>query len=46
MLNTEVRVIIFFAAENGEALHSQQKQHWQVTVAQNMNSLLQNSDLN
>ena len=45
MANTENRVIIFFAAEDGEALYSQQKQDWELTVAQIMNSLLQNSDL-
>ena len=28
------------------ALYSQQKQDWELTVAQNMNSLLPNSDLN
>ena len=32
--------------ENGEALYSQQKQDWKWTVAQIMNSLLPNSDLN
>ena len=46
MANTEVRLIIFFAAEDGEALYSQQKQDQELTVAQNMNSLLANSDLN
>ena len=46
MVNIEIRLIIFFAAEDGEALHSQQKQDWELTVAQIMNSLLQNSDLN
>ena len=46
MVNTEVRLIIFFAANDGEALYSQQKQDWEVTVAQIMNSLLPNSDLN
>ena len=46
MVNTKVRLIIFFAAKDGEALHSQQKQDWELTVAQIMNSLLQNSDLN
>ena len=46
MVNTEIRGIIFFAAEDGEALYSQQKQDWELTVAQIMNSLLQNSDLN
>ena len=46
MVNTEIRLIIFFAAEDGEALYSQQKQDWELTVIQIMNSLLQNSDLN
>ena len=35
-----------FAAKDGEALYSQQKQDWELTAAQIMNSLLQNSDLN
>ena len=46
MVNTKIRLIIFFAATDGEALYSQQKQDWELTVAQIMNSLLQNSDLN
>ena len=46
MVNTKIRLIIFFAAKDGEALHSQQKQDWELTVAQIMNWLLQNSDLN
>ena len=33
MVNTKIRLIMFFAAENGEALYSQQKQDLQVTVA-------------
>ena len=33
-------------SKDGEALHSQQKQDWELTVAQIMNSLLPNSDLN
>ena len=37
---------MFFAAKDGEALYSQQKQVWELTVAQIMNSLLKNSDLN
>ena len=41
-----VRMIIFFAAKDGETLYSQQKQDWKLTVAQIMNSLLPNSDLN
>ena len=31
-------------SQNGEALYSQQKQDWELTVAQIMNSLLPNSD--
>ena len=46
MVNTEIREIIFFAAEDAEALYSQQKQYWELTMAQIMNSLLPNSDLN
>ena len=45
MVNTKIRLIIFFAAKDGEALYSQQKQD-QLTVAQIVNSLLPNSDLN
>ena len=37
MANTEIRLIIFFAAKDGEALYSQQKQDWELTVAQIMN---------
>ena len=46
MVNTKIRLIIFFAAKYGETLYNQQKQDWQLTVAQIMNSLLPNSDLN
>ena len=46
MVNTEMRLIILFAAKDGEALYSQQKQDQELTVAQIMNSLLPNSDLN
>ena len=46
MVNTEIRLIIFFAAENGEALYSQQKQDLELTVAQIMSSLTQNSGSN
>ena len=47
MVNTKIRLInIFFAAEDGEALYSQQKQDQELTVAQIMSSLLPNSDLN
>ena len=34
MVNTEIRLIIFFAAKDGEALYSQQKQGQELTVAQ------------
>ena len=43
MVNTEIRLIIFFAAKDGEALYSQQKQDWELTVSQIMNPLLPNS---
>ena len=54
MVNTEIQLIIFFAAKDGEALYSQQKQDLysqqnqdqEMTVAQIMNFLLPNSDLN
>ena len=45
MVNTEIRLIVFFAAKDGEALYSQQKQDWYLTVAWIMNYLLPNSDL-
>jgi len=37
---------ILTEVKEGEALYSQQKQDWELTVAQIMNSLLPNSDLN
>ena len=40
MVNTEIRLIIFFAAKDGEALYSQQKQNRELTVAQIMNSFI------
>ena len=46
MVNSKIRLIIFSAAKDGEGLYSQQKQDWQLIVAQIMNSLLKNSDLN
>ena len=46
MVNTKIRLIIFFAAKDGEALYSQQKQDQELTVAHILNSLLPNSDLN
>ena len=38
MVNTKIRLIIFFAAKDGEALYSQQKQDWELTVAKIMAS--------
>ena len=46
MVNTEIRLIIFFAVKDGEALYSQQKQDGELTVSQIMNSLLPNSYCN
>ena len=46
MVNTEIRLIIFFAAKDGGALYCQQKQDQVLTVAQTMNFLLPNSELN
>ena len=46
MVNTKIRLIIFFEAEDGEALYNQQKQDQELTVTQIMKSLLPNSDLN
>ena len=43
---TQIRLIRLFVAEDGEALDDQQKQDQELTVAQIMNSLLQNSDFN
>ena len=46
MANTEIRFIILFAAKDGEALYSQQKQDWELTAVQIMSSSLQNAGLN
>ena len=43
MVNTEIRLIIFFAAKDGEALYSQQKQDQELTMAQIMDYFLPNS---
>ena len=45
MVNIEIRLFIFFAAKDGEALYTQQKQDLELTVAQIKISLLPNSDL-
>ena len=44
MVNTDISLTILFAVKDGEALYSQQKQDWEPTVAQIMNTLMQNSD--
>ena len=44
MVNTKIRLVIFFAAKDGEALYSQQKQDQKLTVAQIINSLLPDSE--
>ena len=46
MVSSEIKLIIFFAAEDGEALYSQQNQDQELTVFQIMSSVLQNSGLN
>ena len=46
MVNIEIRLILFFAAKDGEARYSQQKQELQLTVVHIMSFLLQNSGLN
>ena len=40
MVNTKMRLIIFSAAKDVEALYSQQKQDWELTVVHIMKSLL------
>ena len=39
MENTEIRLITFFEAKDGETLYSQQKQDEELPVAQIMNTL-------
>ena len=46
MVNTKIRLIVFFAAKDGETLYSQQKQGQELTMTQIRNSSLPNSDLN
>ena len=46
MVNPEIRLILFFATKDEEALYSQQEQDLELIVAQIMNSLMPNSDLN
>ena len=46
MVNTEIRLIMFFEAEDEDTLYNQQKQDLELTVAQIMSSVLQNSGSN
>ena len=46
MLNSKIRLIIFFAVKDVETLYSQQKQDLELTVAQIMNFLLHTSGSN
>ena len=46
MINAQIRLIIFFAAKDQEAVNSQQKQDLELTVAQSISYLLKNSDSN
>ena len=46
MVKIEIRLIILFAAKDGETLYGQQKQGLELTMAQIISFLLQNSDLN
>ena len=45
MVNTKIRLIIFLAAEDADPLYSQEKEDWDLNVAQILNSLLQNSEV-
>ena len=42
MVNTEIKLIIFFVAKDGEGLYNKQKQDLELTVVQIISSLLQN----
>ena len=46
MVNPKIRLIIFFADKDGKILYSQQKQDLELTMAQIISPLLQNSGLN
>ena len=45
MVNTEIRLTMFFAAKDGEVPYSQQRQDQEFTMAKTMLSLLTSSDL-
>ena len=46
IVNTKIRLIILFAAKDAETLYSQQKEDCELAMAQIMNFLLPNSELN
>ena len=49
MISTEIRLIIFLVAEDGEVYtvsKKKKKKDWELSVAQIMKSLLPNIDLN
>ena len=46
MVYTEIKLIAFFVAKDGEAVYSQQKQDLELTVAQITSFSYQNSGLN
>ena len=45
MVNTKIRLIIFFEAKDGEVLYTQQKLDWEQTATQIMKTLLPKSNL-
>ena len=45
MVNIKIRLIVFFAAKDGDTLYSWQKQDLELIMVQIMNSFLQSSDL-
>ena len=46
MANTKIKLKMFFVAEDGEAVYSQQKQDLELTVAQIISFLWQNPGSN
>ena len=45
MVNTKIKLIMFFAAKEAEDLYSEQNEDLELTVAQIMSCFLQNSGL-
>ena len=44
MVNTEIRLVIFYAVKDGKLYKVSKKKDWDLTVTQTINSLLSNSD--